>query len=83
MNHAPTLHGRLIIRTLRSITAHAVPPMCAMMPIAGLPPPGAMRAHHEAMKAQYTASQGHTIQIQCAEYSHRLYEEWDAGKRRT
>lgn len=41
-----------------------------------------LRAMHEGVKAGYTRSESHTIQIDCDEYSHDLYREWDRGKRR-
>ncbi len=43
---------------------------------------GQMRAHHERVKAGFTRSESHTIQIDCDEYSHDLYREWDKGKQR-
>ena len=38
--------------------------------------------HHNDMKNRFTHSRSHTIQIDCNEYSHFLYKEWDAGKLR-
>ena len=38
--------------------------------------------HHNDMKNRFTTSKSHTIQIDCNEYSHFLYKEWDAGKLR-
>ncbi len=35
--------------------------------------------HHNDMKKRFTHSRSHTIQIDCNEYSHFLYKEWDAG----
>ena len=41
-----------------------------------------LRAMHEGIKAGFTRSESHTIQIDCDEYSHDLYREWDRGRRR-
>lgn len=41
-----------------------------------------LTAYHEGMKAQYTRSPSHTIQIDCEEYSYNLFMEWDAGAAR-
>jgi len=38
--------------------------------------------HHNDMKNRFTHSKSHTIQIDCNEYSHFLYKEWDEGKAR-
>lgn len=52
-----------------------------------LPPPAAdmdreRRRYHAMMKARFTRSMSHTIQIHCNEYSYLVYREWDAGRRR-
>lgn len=41
-----------------------------------------MRRYHEGMKAQFTPSPSHTIEINCEEYSYYLYREWDRGRKR-
>lgn len=38
--------------------------------------------YHEGMKAEFTDSPSHTIEINCEEYSYYLYREWDRGKKR-
>ena len=51
-----------------------------------LPEPEEMRrrglAVDAAMKARYTTSESHTIQIDCPEYSYYLREEWRRGAKR-
>jgi dimethylaniline monooxygenase (N-oxide forming) len=41
-----------------------------------------MRAEHERIKRRYTASQRHTIQINCLEYSYDLRKELKEGRKR-
>ncbi len=38
--------------------------------------------YHEGMKAEFTDSPSHTIEINCEEYSYNLYREWDRGIKR-
>ncbi|SFA82836.1 Predicted flavoprotein CzcO associated with the cation diffusion facilitator CzcD [Collimonas sp. OK607] len=38
-----------------------------------------LKADQETLKAQFIASESHTIQIDCDEYSYHLYEELDRG----
>jgi dimethylaniline monooxygenase (N-oxide forming) len=40
------------------------------------------QAYHDMMKKRFTTSKSHTIQVDCNEYSYKLYKEWDAGKTR-
>lgn len=51
------------------------------------PPPQAqmavqLKADQDRLKAQFTASESHTIQIDCDEYSYQLYAELDRGRLR-
>lgn len=41
-----------------------------------------MREEHEAMKARFTESKRHTIQIDCQDYTYRLWQEQAAGGKR-
>ncbi len=41
-----------------------------------------LNEYHETMKADFTPSPSHTIQIDCDEYTYLLYQEWDAGRAR-
>ncbi len=41
-----------------------------------------MVAEHEAMKAKFTDSKRHTIEIDCQKYTYYLWKELDAGRRR-
>ena len=41
-----------------------------------------MREEHERMKARFTDSKRHTIEIDCQEYTYNLWRELKAGSRR-
>ena len=41
-----------------------------------------MVAEHEDMKAKFTASKRHTIEIDCQKYTYCLWKELAAGRRR-
>lgn len=41
-----------------------------------------MKAFDETMKADYTLSESHTIQIDCPEYSYLLQKEWKKARKR-
>lgn len=41
-----------------------------------------MRDEHERMKARFTSSKRHTIEIDCQEYTYNLWRELEAGARR-
>lgn len=51
-----------------------------------LPPPAlmerAMREEHERMRARFTSSKRHTIQINCQDYTWHLWRELAAGRKR-
>lgn len=57
-----------------------------MLGKAVLPSSHAMQQQTQAMcaqvKAQFTRSESHTIQIDCEEYSHDLYREWERCRQR-